>query len=463
MSITRCPHCGTANRAGSNFCNGCGTDLRNPDARPEQPPEAPQTPQAGTPEPPAAAPSKPSRARAKRARPAQPTTPPPPEPPAEPPFADQPWLRLEFDAGETAEQTNAAEAVEGGDEGETRLVSGVQGLLAPIRVATNISDDDPAAPAVAPLLPTADLSAEQIRLIRTLMAEAPAPVAPAASPLRPPHLRVGWVFLLLALAIGLPALLRLNGPHGVPMHWPGVDEAFMAIQALAPDALVVVDWAYDPATADEINLAMRPVMEHLLQQRVRLAVVSTLPGGPAMARRLIAQARSGAARPNALTLAAETSWPVTYSYLPGGAAVLALAARDPAAALLEDPTRVVEATRHAVERSPSLVVVAAAQAEDVQTWLEQVRPLNHMPVVAVVGAGADPILRPYLDSGQLRGLVSGFDGGYSYQQLLEPFTAHTSPPWLGSQVVLQNWGHLALLAIIVLGNLAALLGRGGNE
>ncbi|RIK46064.1 MAG: hypothetical protein DCC57_15890 [Chloroflexi bacterium] len=295
------------------------------------------------------------------------------------------------------------------------------------------------------------------------MAEAPAPVAPPAPPLRPPRLRVGWVFLLLALAIGLPALLLVGGPHGVPMHWPGVDEAFTTIQALAPDALVVVDWAYDPATADEINLAMRPVMEHLLQQRVRLAVVSTLPGGPATARRLIAQARSGAARPGALALAAETSWPVTYSYLPGGAAVLALAARDPAAALLEDPARLVEATRHAVARAPSLVVVAAAQAEDAQAWLEQVQPLNRTPVVAVVGAGADPILRPYLDSGQLRGLVSGFDGGYSYQQLLEPFTAHTSPAWLGSQVVLQNWGHLALLAILVLGNLAALLGRGGSE
>ncbi|RIK46063.1 MAG: hypothetical protein DCC57_15885 [Chloroflexi bacterium] len=152
MSITRCPHCGTANRAGSNFCNGCGTDLRNPDARPEEGPEAPETPQAAAPEPPAA-PSKPPRARAKRARTARPAAPPPEPPSAEPPFADQPWLRLEFDAGGTAEETSAAKAVEGGAEGETRLVSGVQGLLAPIRVATNIGDDDPAAPAVTPLPP----------------------------------------------------------------------------------------------------------------------------------------------------------------------------------------------------------------------------------------------------------------------------------------------------------------------
>ena len=29
MSTIRCPHCGTANRVGSNFCNRCGVDLRD--------------------------------------------------------------------------------------------------------------------------------------------------------------------------------------------------------------------------------------------------------------------------------------------------------------------------------------------------------------------------------------------------------------------------------------------------
>ncbi len=28
MANLTCPHCGTANRIGSNFCNKCGTDLR---------------------------------------------------------------------------------------------------------------------------------------------------------------------------------------------------------------------------------------------------------------------------------------------------------------------------------------------------------------------------------------------------------------------------------------------------
>jgi hypothetical protein len=115
--------------------------------------------------------------------------------------------------------------------------------------------------------------------------------------------------------------------------------------------------------------------------------------------------------------------------------------------------------REALVTRPVLVIAAAAQAEDVQHWLEQVQPLDRTAVIAVTAAGADPILRPYRDSSQLSGLVSGFDGAYAYRQLLDPFVPAENTPILLRQIVLQNWGHFALLTAIALGNLAALLSR----
>ncbi|MBX3012867.1 MAG: zinc-ribbon domain-containing protein, partial [Caldilineaceae bacterium] len=32
MNVIHCPHCGTTNRVGSNFCNRCGADLRGDEA-----------------------------------------------------------------------------------------------------------------------------------------------------------------------------------------------------------------------------------------------------------------------------------------------------------------------------------------------------------------------------------------------------------------------------------------------
>jgi hypothetical protein len=340
-----------------------------------------------------------------------------------------------------------------------RLVMAVQGLLTPIRITTNIPDNAPVSPART--VPSVDeLSNDQLRLIRGLMSEQPGLVNYQVRPaLRPPRpLRIPWIFALLGLAIGLPALLFLAGPVGLPYRWPGVEDAYLTIQGVAPNTLVVVYWAYDPATAGELDLVMQPVVRHLLQRRARLAVIATAPGGIGSAERLMAQVRTGPGSDN-LTLAADLGQPVTYAYLPGGAASLPLLARNPALGLLENIMMVPPEEREALAPIPGLIVAAGAQAEDVQHWLEQVQPLDHTPVIAVTAAGADPILRPYRDSNQLSGLVSGFDGAYAYRQLLDPFVAPESNPQLLHQIILQNWGHFALLAAIALGNLAALLSR----
>ncbi|KKK47040.1 hypothetical protein LCGC14_3159210, partial [marine sediment metagenome] len=114
----------------------------------------------------------------------------------------------------------------------------------------------------------------------------------------------------------------------------------------------------------------------------------------------------------------------------------------------------------ALSGPPDLSIVFAAQADDVQHWLEQVQPLNQAPVVAVVAAGADPVVRPYLDSGQLAGLVSGFDGAYNYQRLLDEQAGRDDTGWLDMQLVLQDWGQFVFFLAIVLGNFAAVLSRG---
>jgi hypothetical protein len=263
------------------------------------------------------------------------------------------------------------------------------------------------------------------------------------------------------LAVGLPALFFLAGPVGTPNRWSGVEDAYLTIQGVAPNSLVVIYWAYDPATSGEIDLAMQPVVRHLLQRRARLAIITTTPGGIGSAERLLAQVRANGGSGN-LSLAADLAQPIPISYLPGGAASLPLLARDPSWALLENIMVAPPDQRQGVVPHPALVVAAGARSEDVQQWLEQVQALDHAPVIAVTAAGADPLLRPYRDSGQLSGLVSGFDGAYAYRKLLDPFISPESNAPLLRQIILQNWGHFALIAAIVLGNLAALLGREGG-
>ena len=275
--------------------------------------------------------------------------------------------------------------------------------------------------------------------------------------------RQRWLEWLLLL--GLIAALRGDvqvpaagaGPHALP----GLLPAYQQIESLSRDSIVLVNWAYDPATAGEMDLVAQPVIEHLLRRKARLIVVSQLPGGLATARRLIADAEEAIRRPTRSQITNNVI--IEGGFLPGGAASLPLLGVAPAQTLPIDPRRVDLKDRFTVASLDTagavLNLVVAARAEDVRRWLEQVQPLNNGTVIAVTSAVVDTGLRPYLHSGQLSGLVSGWDGGKAYQRRSERAEDITEQNRSGRQISGQNWGFGILLVTIALGNLAGLTAR----
>jgi hypothetical protein len=246
------------------------------------------------------------------------------------------------------------------------------------------------------------------------------------------------VFLLLGVVIAIPVFWQLTRPTGTARQWPGVQPAFAAVDGLPPQATVQVLWAYDPATAGELDLVAAPLLRHLLDQGAQLQVVSLLPNGPATARRLLAAVHDE--RRELRRGAGEAAMPPPR-FLPGG--VLALPSLG--------------------AQTADLAVVLAAEGEDVQAWLEQVAPRNRAPVLAATAAGADPPLRPYLASGQLVGLVSGYDGAASYTALLDELPTRARERQMQLQLVGQNLATIVFLFLIVAGNLALLInGRRGD-
>jgi hypothetical protein len=344
-------------------------------------------------------------------------------------------------------------------------VANVQGLLDPLRLFNESDEEtDQAQQSVAASV-AVPVDATLLRRLRGLLTSEPllSDLNVSVNLPRLPALRMTWLFWLLGLAVGLPLFLGLAGPLGAPRLWPGVAEAFTTINDLPATVPVLLVWDYDPATAGEMDLVAEPLVIHLLAQRRPLQVVSLWPGGPATARRLFQQARTRLFRSQGLQLAANAAPPLAVTYLPGGAAALSLLGQNLTAGLTGQLDNAPLQAPQRMTVTPGLTVIVAAQAEDVQQWLEQAAPLNKIPLVAFTSASADPILRPYLESAQLRGLVSGFDGAYSYQAMRIQSNGLGANPALIQQVVAQNWGGLALLALLVIGNLVGLLGRTGDE
>jgi hypothetical protein len=442
MMTIRCTHCGTTNRAGSNFCNHCGAELRPGEGETFSASQPPAAPVQG---------SEVDEHGAGR------------EPSLDPLTASQPWLRPEHVSGE---ETPLAEEH---PVGAKRLAGPVQGLLEPLRVLSDASEEDLLAAALPAVSPAPPLSADRVRRLRSLMAEEPILIDEATPYLRrhSPWLQMPWLFLFVGLLIGLPVFLLVPDPPPGEVHtWPGVEEAHTVVQSLSPSDLVLLLWAYDPSTSGEMDRVALPIVVDLLRRQTQLLVVSQLPNGPATARRLVAQAVAATGEGAGLGLAAVDEQLRVASFLPGGVGALPLLGVNLAEGVYSRPGENATALAQVTAQTPALAVVIAAYAEDVQEWLEQVQPLNGAPVVAFSSAGADPLVRPYLASGQLAGLVSGFDGAQAYidlQQRDGVVYTTAEETRVRRHRIFQNWGHIALLIAIVLGNLAALLGKRGDD
>lgn len=79
------------------------------------------------------------------------------------------------------------------------------------------------------------------------------------------------------------------------------------------------------------------------------------------------------------------------------------------------------------------------------------------PTKVKIGLGCTAVMAPeqypYLDSGQLSGLLTGMKGGAEYELLIG------APAFGTSAMAGQSFAHLYMLILIVLGNAAVLLGR----
>jgi len=259
-----------------------------------------------------------------------------------------------------------------------------------------------------------------------------------------------WLAFLLLLAAVLIPIFAPNlvpGGDAVPVAQPVADFA-QRVQTLQPGTVVLLSLDYDPSVSTELDWPVREVVDDLKTRGVRLLVMSTTPTGPGLA------ARMGLGETATL-----------LGYLPGQEMGLQRMATNLSGAFLVDyQGREIQASALGVQSlaDVALIITAASSQDAVRWWVEQVGTQTDTPICAIVSAAAEPPVRPYYASGQLSGLVSGWVGGLAYRQEAAPGTPLDTEG--KAAIAAQSLGHLAIVVLIVLGNLAywgkRLLGRG---
>jgi hypothetical protein len=292
----------------------------------------------------------------------------------------------------------------------------------------------------------------QAELLHRLVEDEKREVQPRpATRTRPDVLRwiVGGVLLL---AVGIPAILgfpSLPLPAFAPVDLAALVGLVDSLPA-NPRTLVVFD--YEAGATGEMETVSEPLLSHLMDRGAAIATLSTGPGGPALAERLIARVGASHNYVRGEDFA-------HLGYLAGGPAAVQLFAASPRSAVakgfLEDPAL------GSVWNTPfltgvqalsdfDLLVVITSGSEDARTWIEQASPyLAGHPLVAVVSQRAEPLVRPYYESTQpkVAGMLSGLTSATAYEQRLgRPDLAHSR--WSPYGVGLQTAEFLLVLGIL---------------
>lgn len=399
-----CPNCGTANRDGSKFCNECGIRLAPQDlselSRAVRPPEEAKVP------------------------------PTPVEQVAE--VLPQP-----------------EEAIE-----EAGMPLGVL----PIEPIFAIPG---AAKAVVPSV-VPSVGVKEVELFEEAIAAAPLPAVEPAEKRWEKILTkaLHWfIYILIALAVIVPLILGTHwfGSSGVLSSSKdgnpasvGTTEFYEFIAALPADSVVLVAYDYDPATAAEITLQAEAIVHHLMERDLRIVAVSLFPAGPGIAQEMLDEAASEHGYQYGEDY-------INLGYLPDQPASLRAFVGRPASGREYRQGRAIAVFPIAQDihhiQDIVLIIELAGGQDTLQWWVEQVGSPYSVPMVAGVTASLEPNARPYYHSGQLSGLISGLPGAAEYERLSD------RPGGAMDSLDSQSLAHLAIVGLIVLGNLGYMITR----
>lgn len=234
--------------------------------------------------------------------------------------------------------------------------------------------------------------------------------------LKPRILR--WVVaLLLIAAVLIPAISGAQVTPELATCPPEVLTTSQVLFGLPPSSPVLLVFDYEPAYSGELEAAAAPLVSNLLLTSARVAILSTSPTGPALAAYFMKTTQGQ-------DLSQNTGQFANLGYLAGGASGMLSFATHPSQTMPyaldgSQPWQSPLLQDVQVLSDFAAVIILTDNSDTARIWVEQAGPLlGGKPMLMAISAQAEPMIRPYYDSHQVQGLVTGLAGGKAYEQAL---------------------------------------------
>ena len=256
------------------------------------------------------------------------------------------------------------------------------------------------------------------------------------------------IFALVFISVVGPLLAGISLPI-TPTN--EVKAAYDQFEKLDAGDIVLVSFAYGASTEPEMLPMSRAMLRHAFRRDLKVVAICLWPEAPGLAQQVLEE------------MAAEfdLEYGVDYAFMgykPGTFSVILNMGQDFRSAFPQDQwgtdTGDLDLT-HGLRslRDFDLVLDLAAGDSIEFWWIPYGQEKYGFPFVAGCTAVMAPDLYPFLDSGQLGGLLGGLAGAAEYETLIDKRGSAS----MGMSA--QSMAHLVIAVFVVIGNIAYFVAR----
>jgi len=253
-----------------------------------------------------------------------------------------------------------------------------------------------------------------------------------------------WIFLAVGLLVIVPLLFNF---HIAPVQPSNRSRGFYdAIEKMPEGSVVLLSGDYDPGTAAENYPMHLAAARQLMRRNMKIIALALYPAGPPLTDQVLRIAGEEYHKQQGVDY-------VNLGYKVGNELVMSQMGQSIPNTFPVD-NRGVSVKLIPVMKGIQnfqqirLIVNVSAGYPGTKEWVQQVVSRYHVPMVAGVTAVSAPEYYPYLQAGQLHGLLGGMAGAAEYEVLV-------GAPGLATRGMdAQSLAHVFIAFMIVLGNLA---------
>jgi len=220
-----------------------------------------------------------------------------------------------------------------------------------------------------------------------------------------------WVYLLMAIAVVIPAIVTFDVPVPVSNE---VRAIYDFVDQLGAGDVLLLAIDYDPSTLAELHPMSEAILRQAFERNVRVIVTALNQFGPAMADELITRIGNDLGKENGVdyTFLGYKPYPA-ITILAMGTDFRVPFPTDYYGTEIEDIPMMQDL--HNYENVAGVISLAGGNAADMWIQYGNAKYGIHL-ALGVTGVMASDYY-PYLQSGQIFGLIPGVKGAAEYEQL----------------------------------------------